>query len=476
MSNTQGMSAKERILSLLDASSFVETGALVTKRNTDFNMMEQSVPSDGVITGYGLIENRPVYVYSQDAKALAGSIGEMHAKKIVAVYEMAMKVGVPVIGLIDCAGLRLQEATDALAGFGEIYKVKSDASGVIPQISAVFGNCGGGVAVMAALSDYTFMESEHAKLFVNSPNTLDGNYTEKCDTASAAYQAANGLVDFVGENEEDVLTQIRTLCGLLPDNNAQAAMGGDTEDDLNRLVSGFDSADPAAALTELSDNNVFVEVKAAYAKEMVTGFITLDGMTVGAVANRSELYDADGNSVEKYDARLTTAGCRKAASFVKKCDAFNIPVLTLTNIEGYAATMEEETAIGTAAAELTYAFAQADVPKVNVITKNAYGSAYVTMNSKHIGADMVFALSGAKIGMMDANLAAKVMYADNKDADMDKIASEYESVQSSADSAAKRGYVDAIIESADARKQLVYAFGMLSSKSEYPLTRKHGTV
>lgn len=476
MSNTQGMSAKERILSLLDASSFVETGALVTKRNTDFNMMEQSVPSDGVITGYGLIENRPVYVYSQNAKALAGSIGEMHAKKIVAVYEMAMKVGVPVIGLIDCAGLRLQEATDALAGFGEIYKVKSDASGVIPQISAVFGNCGGGVAVMTALSDYTFMEAEHAKLFVNSPNTLDGNCTEKCDTASAAYQAANGLVDFVGENEEAVLTQIRTLCGLLPDNNAQAAMGADTEDDLNRLVSGFDSADPAVSLAELSDGNVFVEVKAAYAKEMVTGFITLDGMTVGAVANRSELYDAEGNCVEKYDARLTTAGCKKAASFVKKCDAFNIPVLTLTNTEGYAATMEEEASIGMAAAELTYAFAQADVPKVNVITKNAYGSAYVTMNSKHIGADMVFALSTAKIGMMDANLAAKIMYADNKDADVDKIASEYESVQASADSAAKRGYVDAIIDSADARKQLVYAFGMLSSKSEYPLTRKHGTV
>lgn len=476
MSNTQGMSAKERILSLLDASSFVETGALVTKRNTDFNMMEKSVPSDGVITGYGLIQDRPVYVYSQDAAALAGSIGEMHAKKIVAVYEMAMKVGVPVIGLIDCAGLRLQEATDALAGFGEIYKVKADASGVIPQISAVFGNCGGGVAVMTALSDYTFMEAEHGKFFVNSPNTLAGNYTEKCDTASAAYQAANGMVDFVGENEEDVLNQVRTLCSLLPDNNAQAAMGADTEDDLNRLVSGFGSGDASVSLADISDGNVFVEVQAAYAKEMVTGFITLDGMTIGAVANRTELLDAEGKSVEKYEARLTTAGCRKAASFVKKCDAFNIPVLTLTNTEGYVATLEEEASVSRAAAELTYAFAQADVPKINVVTGNAYGSAYVTMNSKHIGADMVFALSDAKIGMMDAGLAAKVMYADDKEVDVEKIASEYEKVQSSAEAAAKRGYVDAVINAADARKQLVYAFGMLSSKSEYPLTRKHGTV
>lgn len=476
MSNTQGMSAKERILSLLDESSFVETGALVTKRNTDFNMMEKSVPSDGVITGYGLIQDRPVYVYSQDAAALAGSIGEMHAKKIVAVYEMAMKVGVPVIGLIDCAGLRLQEATDALAGFGEIYKVKADASGVIPQISAVFGSCGGGVAVMTALSDYTFMEAGNAKFFVNSPNALAGNYTEKCDTASAACQAANGMVDFVGENEEDVLNQVRTLFGLLPDNNAQAAMGADTEDDLNRLVSGFGCGDASISLADISDGNVFVEVQAAYAKEMVTGFITLDGMTVGAVANRTELLDAEGKSAETYEARLTTAGCRKAASFVKKCDAFNIPVLTLTNTEGYAATVEEEASVGRAAAELTYAFTQADVPKVNVITGNAYGSAYVTMNSKHIGADMVFALSDAKIGMMDAGLAAKVMYADDREVDMEKIASEYEKVQSGAGAAAKRGYVDAVINAADARKQLVYAFGMLSSKSGYPLAKKHGTV
>lgn len=476
MSNTQGMSAKDRILSLLDESSFVETGALVSKRSTEFNMSEKSVPGDGVITGYGLIWNRPVYVYSQDAAALAGSVGEMHAKKIVEVYKAAMKVGVPVIGLLDCAGLRLQEAVDALAAFGDIYQVKAEASGVIPQISAVFGNCGGGVAVMTALSDFTFMEEKNAKLFVNSPNTLDGNSVEKCDTAAAAYQAANGMVDIVGEDEADVCEKIRQLFALLPDNNAQAAMGAEVEDDLNRLVDNFDCGDSAVALAELSDGGVFVETKAQYAKEMVTGFITLDGMTIGAVANRTEVLDEEGKTKEKFDARLTTAGCEKAAAFVKFCDAFNIPVLTMTNVEGYAATKAEEASIALAAAKLTSAFVQADVPKVDVIMQKAYGSAYVSMNSKHIGADMVFALNNAKVGMMDAELAAKVMYADDKDADLSEKAKEFEEKQSVEAGAAKRGYVDAVIDASEARKQLVYAFGMLSSKSEYPFTKKHGTI
>jgi len=195
MSNTNALSAKDRIAGLVDENSFVEIGAGITKRSTDFNMQEKSVPSDGVITGYGLIQNNPVYVYSQDASALNGTIGEMHARKIAHIYELAMKTGVPVIGLIDCAGMRLQEATDALAGFGQIYQMKAKASGVVPQISAIFGNCGGGVAVMAAMSDFTFMEQKEAKLFVNSPNTLEGNYTDKLDTASAEDSIYSGFCD-----------------------------------------------------------------------------------------------------------------------------------------------------------------------------------------------------------------------------------------------------------------------------------------
>ncbi|MCD7826517.1 MAG: carboxyl transferase [Clostridiaceae bacterium] len=477
MSNTNALSAKERIAALVDENSFVEIGAAVTKRSTDFNMQEKSVPADGVVTGYGLIQNTPVYIYSQDADALNGTVGEMHAKKIAHIYELAMKTGQPVIGLLDCAGMRLQESTDALAGFGAIYREKVKASGVIPQISAVFGNCGGGVAVLAAMSDFTFLEEKSGKLFVNSPNTLEENYTEKLDTASAAFQKTASNVDFVVEGEAELLAAIRELVSVLPENNNDAAFTEEAMDDLNRTVPDFaaEAADPARALEDLSDNQFFLELKAGYAKEMVTGFICLDGMTVGAVANRTAIFDENGKATEQFDARLTTAGCEKAAAFVKKCDAFQIPVLTLTNVEGYAATVEEEKTIASAAAKLTSTFAEADVAKVNLIVGNAYGSAYVSMNSKHIGADMVFALPEAKIGMMDAEVAAKVMYDGGSDADRKEAAAEF-AKKSGTEAAAARGYVDSIIEPESARKQLLYAFEMLYSKSEFPIGKKHGTI
>ena len=477
MSNSNTMSAKDRIASLVDENSFVELGAGITKRSTDFNMQEKSVPADGVITGYGLIQNNPVYVYSQDASALNGTIGEMHAKKIAHIYELAMKTGVPVFGLIDCAGMRLQESTDALAGFGQIYKMKAKASGVIPQISAIFGNCGGGVAVMAAMSDFTFMEQNNGKLFVNSPNTLEGNYTDKLDTASADFQKSASVVDMICDGEAEVFENVRNLVSILPENNNEIGGMEECLDDLNRLVPDFaaEIKDPAAALEDLGDNNFFLELKKDFAKEMVTGFISLDGMTVGCVANRTAVYGEDGSEQESFEARLTSDGCDKAASFIKTCDAFNIPVLTLTNVEGFATTVEEEKTIASKAATLTAAFAEADVPKVNLITGNAYGSAYITMNSKHIGADMVFALPDAKIGMMDAQVAAKIMYADDKDADLSAKAAEF-AAQSGTEAAAARGYIDSIISPEAARKQLIFAFELLFTKSEYPIGKKHGTI
>ena len=477
MSNSNTLSAKDRIESLVDENSFVELGAGITKRSTDFNMQEKSVPADGVITGYGLIQNNPVYVYSQDASALNGTIGEMHAKKIAHIYELAMKTGVPVIGLIDCAGMRLQESTDALAGFGQIYKMKAKASGVIPQISAIFGNCGGGVAVMAAMSDFTFMEQNNGKLFVNSPNTLEGNYTDKLDTASADFQKTASVVDVICDGEANVFENVRNLVSILPENNNEIGGMEECLDDLNRLVPDFaaEVKDPAAALEDLGDNNFFLELKKDFAKEMVTGFISLDGMTVGCVANRTAVYGEDGSEQESFEARLTSDGCDKAASFIKTCDAFNIPVLTLTNVEGFATTVEEEKTIASKAAALTAAFAEADVPKVNLITGNAYGSAYITMNSKHIGADMVFALPDAKIGMMDAQVAAKIMYADDKDADLAAKAAEF-AAQSGTEAAAARGYIDSIISPEAARKQLIFAFELLFTKSEYPIGKKHGTI
>ena len=290
-------------------------------------------------------------------------------------------------------------------------------------------------------------------------------------------EAVASTVDFVIEGEEEVLNSVRELISILPQNNNETGISDECMDDLNRMVDNFaaEVADPAVALADLGDNNFFLEEKAGYAKEMVTGFICLDGMTVGAVANRTAEFDEDGKVAAKYDARLTTAGCEKAAAFVKKCDAFNIPVLTLTNVEGFATTVEEEKTIACAAAKLTSAFAEADVPKVNLIAGNAYGSAYVAMNSKHIGADMVFALPDAKVGMMDSNVAAKIMYADDKDTDVAAKAAEFEA-QSGTEAAAARGYIDSVIAPESARKQLLFAFEMLFTKSEYPIGKKHGTI
>ncbi len=477
MSSTAQLSARERISVLLDKNSFVEVGALVTRRSTDFNLQQKEVPSDGVITGYGVIDGNPVYVYSQDTEALNGTIGEMHAKKISNLYDLAMKVGAPVIGLIDCAGLRLEEACDALAGFGDVYYKQSLASGLIPQITAIFGTCGGGSAVSASLTDFVFMEANKAKLFVQSPNVIHGNHIDKCDTASAAFMAEAGVVDFVEEDEVSVLNSIRNLIMMLPANNEDDQSYVECTDSLNRQLNNVSNEldDVTLALRDLSDNQTLVEVKSTYAKEMVTGFIRLNGMTVGTIANRTAILDESGTIISEYEDVLTTAGCYKAEKFVAFCDAFHVPVLTLTNLSGYSSSLEDAKSISIAAAKLTYAFANATVPKVNVITKKAFGSAYVTMNSKHIGADLVFAFDEAKIGTMDANLAAKIMYAQESDIQEEK-AKEYDMLQQSALSAAKRGYVDAIIDAKSLRQNVVYAFEMLFTKRESRPSKKHGTV
>ncbi|MDO4298393.1 MAG: carboxyl transferase domain-containing protein [Lachnospiraceae bacterium] len=478
MSNTAQSLASTRIASLLDENSFVEIGGYVTARNTDFNLQQTETPGDGVVTGYGVIDGNLVYVYSQDASVLGGTIGEMHAKKIANLYDMALKMGAPVIGLLDCAGLRLQEATDALNAFGEIYLKQTMASGVIPQITAVFGRCGGGLALVPALTDFTFMEGTKAELFVNSPNALAGNSKDKCDTASAAFQSEEtGLVDFVG-TEAEVLEQIRGLVSMLPANNEDDASYEECTDDLNRVCADLANAagDTSILISNIADDNNFVEVKAAYAKEMVTGFIRLNGATVGVVANRTEVYNEDGEVAETYDCALSARGAVKAAEFVNFCDAFEIPVLSLTNVAGFKACKCSERGIAKAAAKLTYAFANATVPKVNVVIGKAFGSAYVAMNSKAIGADVTFAWSQAQIGMMDAQLAAKIMYAGENMSVINEKAAEYAALQSSALAAAKRGYVDNIIEAEDTRKYVIGAFEMLFTKRDERPSKKHGTV
>ncbi|MEF9940034.1 MAG: carboxyl transferase domain-containing protein [Clostridium sp.] len=482
MSNSAKESAGKRIEILLDDNSFVEVGAHITARSTDFNMSAQETKADGVITGYGTIEGNLVYVYSQDSSVMGGSIGEMHAKKISNIYRMAMKMGAPVIGLVDCSGLRLQEASDALDGFGQMYLNQTMASGVIPQIMAIFGNCGGGMAVSSAIADFVFME-ENGKLFVNSPNALAGN-DGSSDTATAKFQSEKaGLADVIG-SEKGILDEVRTLISILPANNEDDMSYDECQDDLNRIsadLAGW-TGDTAKALTEISDDHFFMEMKADYARSMVTGFIRLNGNTIGCVANRTEIYNEENEKVEELEAGLTAVGCDKAAEFVNFCDAFNIPLLTLVNVNGYRKCECTEKRIAKAAGRLTYAFADADVAKVTVIIGDAFGSAYLTMNSKSIGADIVYAWPQAKIGMMDAQSAVKIMYAKEIEASgsaatlIAEKAAEYEKLQSSADAAAKRGYVDDIIEAGETRQRVIAAFEMLFTKREERPAKKHGTV
>ena len=399
-------------------------------------------------------------------------------KKITNLYDLALKTGAPVIGLIDSAGLRLQEATDALNGFGEIYLKQSLASGVIPQITAIFGGCGGGLAIIPTLTDFTFMEEKKAKLFVNTPNSLAGNEISKCNTSDSSFQSSeSGIVDVVGE-ETSILGQIRELISLLPANNEDDASFEECTDDLNRVCAELSNCvgDTSIALATIADDNSFFEIKENYAKDMVTGFIKLNGVTVGAVANRTEVYNEEGEKVEQFEAELSAKGCEKAADFVTFCDAFNIPVLASTNVKGYKAFAGSEKKSAKAVAKLTYAFANATVPKVNVIIGKAFGSAYVAMNSKAIGADVTMAWPTAEIGMMDAKLAAKII-CDGQGSDaIEACASEYAQLQHSVTSAAKRGYVDQVVNAEDTRKYVIGAFEMLFTNREDRQGKKHGTV
>lgn len=476
ISNNENL-AMRRIAKLVDENSFMEIGSLVTARSTDFNLNAAKTPSDGVIIGHGLIAGNLVFIYSQDAAVLNGTIGEMHAKKIASVYDMAMKMGAPVIGFIDCGGIRLQESVDALDGFGTIYAKEVAASGLVPQICGVFGNCGGGLSVVPALCDFAFVEETKGRMFVNTPDAIEGNRTEKCDTASAAFQSENnGCIDFVG-TEDEIMLQIRQLVCMLPNNNEGDVYTDNCQDDLNRACTSMENmkGDPRYLLSEISDGHVFFETKADYARNMVTGLFKLNGMTVGAVANCCEVYDEQGNKAETFDMSLTAKGCNKAAEFVQFCDAFSIPVLSITNVNGFKNCMCSEKNLAKALARMTYAFANATCAKVNLITGEAYGSPYVFMNSKSIGADIVYAWENAKIGMMDSTLAAKIMYPDAGADEIKEKASDYEQLQSSVTSAAARGYVDRIIDPADSRKYLVAAFEMLYTKFLQAPEKKHGT-
>ena len=477
MSTNNASLAMQRIAKLVDENSFMEIGSLVTARSTDFNLTAAKTPSDGVITGHGLVNGSLVFVYSQDASVLNGTIGEMHAKKIANVYDMAMKMGAPVIGLVDCGGIRLQESVDALEAFGTIYAKQVAASGIVPQICGIFGNCGGGLSVVPALCDFAFIEESKGKMFINSPDAVKGNRADKCDMSKAEFQAEeNGCIDMVG-SEDEIFAGMRELISMLPLNNESDVYTEECEDDLNRACENLSSmkGDPRYVLSEISDDHIFFETKAGYAKNMVTGFIKLNGMTIGAVANCCEVYNEEGEKAEEFDAVLTAKGCDKAAEFVQYCDAFSIPVLTLTNVNGFCNCKCAEKKLAKALARLTYALANATCAKVNLITGQAFGSEYAIMNSKSLGADLVYAWPEAKAGMMDASMAAKIMYPNADAVELKEKAAEYDSLQSNIMSAAARGYVDLVVDPVDTRKYLIAAFEMLYTKYVSEPDKKHGT-
>lgn len=418
--------AQARIDALLDPNSFVELQSLVTSRSTDINADAKKEPSDGVIIGHGLVDGTPVFVYSQNADVLGGTIGEMHAKKILSVYDMALKVGAPVIGFLDCGGVRLEESFDALEAYGSVVAKAADLKGVIPQLICVAGNCGGGLSVLPAIADFSFMV-EGASLYINAPDTITGNTD---DTSSAAFQFNKaGSVDFIG-SLSDVVSSMKKVLDMVINEY------GDCTDDLNRASIGLEDklSDAAAIATEIADNRDFVELKAGYATEMVTGFMKLDGETIGIIGNR----EIDDTAV------LTAAGCEKAADFVELCDMYEIPLISITDVDAYKACKHQEMRLGKALAHLTRSLVEASVPKLNLIAKQAYGSAYVLMNSKSMGADMVFAFADSKVGTMEPAKARKLGAA----------------VCDDAATAAAHGHVDRILSYADARKYIISEFEM----------------
>ena len=432
--------AQARINALLDENSFVELQSLVTSRNTDFNLDAKKEPSDGVIIGHGLVDGTLVFVFSQNADVLGGTIGEMHAKKILSLYDMALKVGAPVIGFIDCGGVRLQESFDALEALGSVIERAADVKGVIPQLMCVAGNCGGGLSVLPSLADFTFMV-DGASLYINSPDTITGN---DCDTSSAKFQFEEaGTVDVCGSLGE-VVSSMRQVISMIPNDIVEAS------DDLNRAAEGLEDklTDAALVATELADNRQFIELKAGFAKEMVTGLMKLDGVTIGVVGNR----EIDG------EAYLSAAGCEKAADFVDLCDMYEIPVLSITNVTAFKSCKCQERRLPRALSQMTQRFVDASVPKLNLITKQAYGTPYVLMNSKALGADLVYAFDSTSVGAMEASKAAKIL-ADNG-TDAAAIEKSYAELQDSALTAAAHGHIDRIVSMADARKYIIAGFEM----------------
>ena len=479
------LTARERLDVLLDEGSFEEIGELVTHRTKDFGMDKQVFYGDGVVTGYGTVNGRLVYVFAQDFTVFGGALSETHAEKICKIMDMAMKVGAPRIGLNDSGGARIQEGVRSLGGYADIFYRNVKASGVIPQISAIMGPCAGGAVYSPAMTDFTIMVEETSYMFVTGPNVVKTVTNEEVSSeelgGAHTHATKSGVAHLTAANDVDCLNQVKKLLSYLPQNcEEQPAslpfeLREEVREGLDKIVpeNANQPYDMREVIAGITDEDSFFEIHKDYAENIVVGFSRLAGRSIGIVANQPM----------SLAGVLDVESSRKAARFTRFCDCFNIPLLVLVDVPGFLpGTDQEWNGIITNGAKLLYALSEATVPKVTVITRKAYGGAYDVMNSKHIGADMNYAWPSAEIAVMGAKGASEIIFkreiqaASNPEEKLKEKAQEYADKYANPYTAAERGFIDEVILPHNTRRKLIKAFAMLENKVDSMPKKKHGNI
>lgn len=476
------LTARERIELLLDRGTFNETDKFVTHRAIDFDMHKNKIFGDGLVAGYGKIDGRLVYVFAQDFTVFGGTLSRANADKIVKIMKLAMKMGAPVIGLNDSGGARIQEGVESLGGYADIFFLNTQASGVIPQISAIMGPCAGGAVYSPAITDFIFMVDKTSYMFVTGPDvikTVTHEEVTKDELGGAVtHNGTSGVAHFIADDDEHVLMMIRELMGFLPSNNLEDPPSIQCNDDVNRTDERLQSVVPVdpnkpydikEIITSVIDNQNFFEVQPLYAQNIITGFARLCGKPVGIVANQPAFLAGV----------LDINSSIKGARFVRFCDAFNIPLITFVDVPGFLpGTTQEFGGIIKHGAKLLYAFSEATVPKITVITRKAYGGAYDVMSSKHIGADVNFAYPTAEIAVMGPDGAVNIIFRDSlkDEEEKQKAVDDYRNTFANPFKAAELGYIDEIIHPRDTRRKLIQALEMTKNKSVDTPRRKHGNI
>mgnify|MGYP003204156850 FL=1 len=474
------MTARERIDMLLDKGSFNELDKFVNHRCTNFGMEKKQIAGDGMVSGYGKIDGRLVFVYAYDFTVHGGSLSETNAAKIVKVQAQALKCGAPIIGLNDSGGARIQEGITGLAGYASIFYQNTMASGVIPQLTAILGPCAGGACYSPALTDFIFMVNEKSHMFITGPDVVKAVTNEVVDKeelgGAYTHSSKSGVAHFMYSTEEETLMQMRELLSFLPSNNMEDAPIVPCTDDINRKVESLQTVIPEDpnqpydikdVIEPIVDDNYFFEVMPHFAKNIVIGFARLGGQTVGIIANQPAFLAGV----------LDINASDKAARFIRFCDCFNIPLVTIEDVPGFLpGTAQEHEGIIRHGAKIVYAYAEATVPKITLITRKAYGGAYIVMASKMIGADVNLAWPQAEIAVMGASGAINILYRKASDEEKAEAVTEYEKEFSNPYRAAERGLVDEVIMPRDTRSKLIRALEMARNKNQSNPPKKHGNM